>query len=84
MTAKRQRPSRAKAEPSDRYDIEPLRILQKVQQDPTGALLIQNAQYACVVEDQQEVIRQLQSELVAKSKSGSGQDEDSGVAEETT
>lgn len=50
------------------------RLLEKVQDDPMGRILVQNALQACVIEDQTQVIRQLQKELVAKAENGAGSD----------
>ena len=55
------------AAPDRKVDVQ--RVLSKVQQDPTGALLVQNAMLACVVEDQEEQIGQLQSALADKVES---------------
>lgn len=54
-------------EPVHKIDLG--RVLSKVQEDPMGALLVQNAMATCVIEDQAETIRGLQKELVEKSAS---------------
>lgn len=54
-------------DPDHKIDLD--RILNKVQNHPMGALLVQNAMAACVIEDQSEMIRGLQKELVEKSAS---------------
>lgn len=41
------------------------RVLAKVQAHPTGALLVENAVQACVIEDQDELVAGLRAELVA-------------------
>lgn len=41
------------------------RVLAKVQAHPTGALLVETAVQACVIEDQQKLIEGLRGELVA-------------------
>lgn len=50
--------------------IDAQKIVELVQQDPTGALLVRNAIQACVIEDQQQMIQGLRQELVKKSQNG--------------
>lgn len=59
------------------------RILEKLQDDTMGRLLVRNAFQACVIEDQNEALQQLRRELVAKSESGAGSDDDPPTGEDT-
>lgn len=43
-------------------------VMQKVQQDPMGALLVRNAAQECLIERLNETISHLQDELVAKGR----------------
>lgn len=49
-------------------DITPARILEKVQADREGALLVQSAIQQCMIEDQQKMIAALRQELVGQNK----------------
>lgn len=46
------------------------RVLTKVQENPTGALLVTNAVQACVIEDQDKALEELRAELVAAGRKG--------------
>ena len=49
---------------ADQEPINLKRVLEKVQSDPTGALLVQSAVQACIIEDQAEALAALRAELV--------------------
>jgi hypothetical protein len=49
---------------AEQAPIDLKRVLDKVQSDSTGALLVQSAVQACVIEDQATVIEGLRAELV--------------------
>lgn len=56
--------------PEGQFQVDPVRVLAKLEQDPQGLLYVRSAMQACVIEDQQETIRQLQDELIKKTKEG--------------
>jgi hypothetical protein len=58
------------ADPTSQYTVDPRQIVELVQQDPTGALLVRNAVQQCVIEQQQSFIEQLKRDLVEKSQNG--------------
>lgn len=51
------------------HQIDISRVMTKVQEDPTGKLLVQNAVASCIIEDQADTIKKLQEELIEKSTS---------------
>jgi hypothetical protein len=61
-------PQQDQVEQQNQADIG--RILEKVQRNPMGELLIRNAAQECLIEDQQELIASMRKQLLAKNGQG--------------